>query len=291
MIAYLRGEVNWLPDLPSASPVAADLIKLKRPDAHAVSMAGVYFYNFNCNSKLNDGSANPLADKRVRQALSMGIDRRAIVTKVTRLNQPVAKTFVPVDALNVYDPPVEAGIGFDPAKGRQLLADAGYPGGKGLDGLSILYNTGFGHENIAQAIKRMWQQHLGVAVQLEGVEVKTFSVRLKKHDYTIARAAWFGDYRDPTTWLNKMVTGNGNNDCSYSSKEYDQLIRSAADAVADPAQRLALLRKAEAVMLADSPMAMINQYISIYVYDPDKIQGMTKNPWAIWRLEKVRVVR
>ena len=291
LLAYQRGEVNWLPDIPSASSVAADLAKLRRPDTHLVSMAGVYFYNFNCKARLNDGSANPLADKRLRQALSMGIDRKTLVSKVTRLNQPVARSFVPPDAIAGYDPPVEAGIGFDPAGGRKLLAQAGYRDGRDLAGLSILYNTGFGHETIAQAIKRMWQQHLGVVVKLEGVEVKAFSERLKKHDYTIARAAWFGDYRDPTTWLDKMMSDNGNNDCAYSSREYDDLMRSAADAVADPAQRLALLRQAEAVMLDDSPMAMIYQYISIFVYDPHKLRGMTRNPWNIWRLENVRVMR
>jgi len=291
MLAYLRGEANWLPDLPTTSTVAFDLARLNRPDTHLVSMAGVYFYNFNCNPKLNDGSDNPLADKRVRQAMSMGIDRKVLVSKVTRLNQPVSRSFVPVDAIAGYDPPTEAGIGFDPATARKLLAQAGYPQGRGLKGLSILYNTGFGHETIAQAIKRMWQDNLGVVVKLEGVEVKTFSQRLKKHDYTIARASWFGDYRDPTTWLDKMTTDNGNNDCGYSSAEYDRLIQSAAETVGDPAQRLALLRQAEAVMLQDSPMAMIHQYISIFVYDPDKLQGMTSNPWSIWRLEQVRVVR
>ena len=291
LLAYERGEVNWMPDLPSASSVAADLLKLGRPDTHAVSMAGVYFYNFNCQRKLIDGSSNPLADKHVRQALSMGIDRKTLVAKVTRLNQPVARSFVPPDAITGYGPPVEAGIGFDPAAGRKLLAEAGYPGGKGLKGLSILYNTGSGHEMIAQAIKRMWEQNLGVVVQLEGIEVKSFSERLKKRDYTIARASWFGDYRDPTTWLDKMRTDNGNNDCAYSSAEYDALMHSAAGAVGDPAERLGLLRQAEAVMLDDSPMAMIYQYISIFVYDPDQLKGMTRNPWNIWRLEQVQVVR
>jgi len=279
-----------LPELPSTSSLAADLVAQNRRDVHATSMAGMYFYDFNCNPKLANGKPNPLADPRVRQALSMGIDRQAIVAKVTRLNQPIARTFVPVDAVKGYNPPVEAGIGFDPKRGKQLLAEAGYHDGAALKGLSILYNTGHGHEQIAQAIKRMWKQHLGVSVPLEGIEGKVFATRLKSQQYSICRASWFGDYRDPTTWLGKMVTEDGNNDCAYSSSEYDKLLTRAATEL-DVQKRFAILREAEAIMLQDSPMAMIYQYVNVYVYDPDKVRGLHPNPWSIWRLEQVTVGR
>ena len=288
LLAYENGTVHWLPDLPTASPVAADLVKEKRADVHLQQMAGVYFYNFNCRRTLVDGTANPLADPRVRRALAMAIDRDTIVQKVTRLNQPVVRSFVPPDAVPGYDPPTETGPGFDPEAAAGLLAEAGYPGGRGLGGLSILYNSGFGHESIAQAIKRMWEQHIGVFVTLEGIEVKAFSQRLKTQDYTICRASWFGDYRDPTTWLEKMMTGNGNNDCAYSNPDYDALLHRAATQT-DPAERFSTLREAEALMLADSPMAMIFQYIALHVYDPGIVQGLHNNAWNRWRLEFVKV--
>lgn len=288
LLAYLGGEVDWLPELPSTSTLAADLVAQKRHDVHPVSMAGMYFYNFNCNPTLDNGKPNPLHDRRVRQAMSMGIDRQAIVTKVTRLNQPVARSFVPVDAVAGYNPPVDAGIGFNPDKAKRLLADAGHAGGRGLDDLSILYNTGHGHEKIAQVIQRMWEQHLGIKVSLEGIEGKVFASRIKKQQFTICRASWFGDYRDPTTWLGKMHSGDGNNDCAYNNAAYDALLAKAADEL-DPAARFDILRQAEAVMLQDSPMAMIYQYVNVYVFDPARLQGLHPNPWAIWRLEQVGV--
>ena len=288
LLAYRSGKAHWLPDVPTASSLAADLAAQQRADVHLQPIAGVYFYNFNCSETLADGSANPLADRRVRQALSMGIDRRLLVEQVTRLNQPLVKSFVPPGVVDDYDPPAEAGFGFAPDKARQLLSNAGYPDGRGLSGLSILYNTGSGHEKIAEAIQRMWEQHLGVEVVLEGVESLSFSDRLKKHNFTICRASWIGDYRDPTTWLGKMATDDGNNDCAYSNAEYDALLAQAAKQT-DRELRLATLRRAEAMMLADSPMAMLHQYLFLHVFDPNTVQGLQLNAWCRYRLERVSV--
>ena len=288
LLAYRNGRVHWLPDVPTASSLAADLVAQRRGDIHLQPIAGVYFYNFNCSKTLVDGAANPLADRRVRQALSMGIDRRLLVEQVTRLNQPVVKSFVPPDVVDGYDPPVEAGFGFAPAKAKRLLSDAGYPGGRGLTGLSILYNTGSGHERLAEAIQRMWDQHLGVEVVLEAVESLSFSDRLKKHDYTICRASWIGDYRDPTTWLGKMATDDGNNDCAYSNADYDGLLSQAAGQT-DRELRFAALRRAEAVMLGDSPMAMLHQYVFLHVFDRERVLGLELNAWGRYRLEQVSV--
>lgn len=285
---YNAGGATFLPDIPSAGPLAADLVAEGGPDVHTQTMAGTYFYNFNCLPTLRNGQPNPLADARVRRALAMAIDRETIVTKVTKLNQPIARTYTPPGVIAGYDPPAEAGITFDSDTARALLADAGYPGGEGLDGLSILYNTGHYHELIAQAIKNMWQEELGVTVTLEGVDGKAFSTRLKQQEYTIARASWFGDYPDPTTFLDKMTTTDGNNDCKWSNAEFDALLAEAAT-ITDPGKRMATLRDAEAILLEDAPMALIFQYVEVYLY-PETLEGLRPNAWKRWRLEDIHVV-
>lgn len=292
LLKYDQGEADWLPDIPTALPLAADLINSNRKDVHAGPAAGTYFYNFNCSDKLNNGSPNPLADTQVRHALSMAIDRDTIVQRVTRLGnrQPIARSFVPVDAIPGYEPPVEAGLSFNPDQAKKLLADAGYPTGVGLEGLSILYNSEGGHGGIAQQIRHAWQTHLGVNVNLEAVDSKHFSERLKRQDYTICRASWFGDYRDPTTFLDKFLTGNGNNDCAWNNAEYDQTLQTAANAL-DPARRLALLRQAETIMLEEQPIAPIFHYVNLWLYDPERVKGLTLNPWRLRRLEHVKVIR
>ncbi len=288
LIDYHRGDVQWLPDLPSTSPTVADLANAGRSDVHKVPMAGTYFYNFNCAPTLANGRRNPLADPRVRRALALTIDRRIIVTKITRLNQPIAYTFIPPGVIPGYSPPLPPQPANPVAEARKLLAEAGYPGGRNLTGLSILYNTEGGHLAIAQTIQANWHQALGVSVTLEGVEPRMFSQRLRQHNFTISRAAWIGDYRDPTTFLDKFITGNGNNDAQYSNPAFDALMHQA-ELQPDQARRMAILEKAEALMLADQPIAPIFHYVFVEMYDPRKVQGLESGPWNIHRLEFVSV--
>lgn len=288
---YEAGDIDWLPDVPTADETAARLIEEQRDDTHLIPAVGQYFYNFNCIETLEDGSRNPnFIPLKVRQALSLAINREAIVRDITRMGQPVAVTYIPENVLPGYDSPTEAGYRYDIERARALLAEAGYPGGEGLAGLKILYNNNYGHESIARYIKRSWEGELGVVVGLEGVENNQFKDRLKNHQFAISRASWFGDYRDPTTWLDKLRTDNGNNDCGYSNPAYDALLDRAA-AETDRAQRMALLREAEAMLLADAPMAFMYQYVNMHLFDPAKVKGLYPNGWNRTRLDRVEVVQ
>lgn len=287
VLVYESGDADWLPSLPTASVLAADLVASGRGDVHLYPGAGTYFYIFNCAAVLPDGSPNPLANRDVRRALSMAINREKIVKSVTRLKEPVARTMVPVGALPSYDPPVEDGTDYDPEQAKRLLANAGYPGGKGLSGLSILYNTGAAHERKAQSVQQDWRA-VGVEVTLQGIETLVFSERLQNHQFTVARAGWFGDYRDPTSFLDRFRTGDGNNDGKYSNPEFDALMEEAKS-VRDPGRRIQLLRRAESVMLQDQPIAPIHQYVQLDVYNPQRVEGLYPNAWHRRRLEQVKV--
>ncbi|NJL32500.1 MAG: peptide ABC transporter substrate-binding protein [Phycisphaerales bacterium] len=299
MLAYRRGEVDWLPDIPTASPLAADLMRQQREglrkDVHLTAGAGTYFYNFNCAPTFLDGSKNPLHDARVRQALSLAIDRQTLVERVTRGFQPIARTFVPPGALPGYEPPVDAllattDLADNLKRARKLLDEAGYPNGRGLTGLSILYNTEGAHAAIAQQVKNHWEQALGVSVNLMGVEKSQFGQRLRSHDFAISRAAWFGDYRDATTFLDKFLSDNGNNDARYHNPRFDELMQQAAREL-DTNKRLRILEQAERLMLSEQPIAPIYHYTIMSVHDPEKVSGITLNAWNYRRLEWVKVNR
>lgn len=288
LLKFYQGEVDWVPGVPTSTTVGADLYSSGDPNVHTIASAGTYFYLFNCRPMVN-GKPNPLADVRVRRALSMGIDRKTLVDQVMRGGQPVAYTFVPPGAIPGYDAPVGAGVRFDPEAGRQLLAEAGYPDGKGLNGLSILYNSEGGHQWIAQAIARMWDTHLGVTVTLEAVEVNRFRQLRHSGDFTISRSGWFGDYRDPTTFLDMFRTGDGNNDGDFSDPAYDEMLRRAADEL-DPAERMVLLREAEAMLMQQQPLAPIYHYTSMDVFDPELVRNLHINMWSYRRLDRIEVL-
>jgi oligopeptide transport system substrate-binding protein len=284
LVLYRHGELDWLPELPTVGPVASDLVSSGRTDVHKEPWAGTYFYNFNCAPKLASGEPNPLANMKLRQALSLAVDRKAIVEQVTRMNQPVARSFVPPGAVIGYVPPVEAGYGLDVARAKQLLVEAGYRDPADVKGLTVLYNSGQGHELIAQAIKSMWKTNLGVEVSLEAVDTKQFGKRLRGHEFSISRASWIGDYRDPTTFLNKHKSDGESNDCSYKNPEYDKLLEEAS-VMLDAQQRLRTLEKAEALFLHDAPIMPISQSINLQVYDDKRLEKVYPNIWNFRRIE------
>jgi oligopeptide transport system substrate-binding protein len=289
LLTYENGQADWLPDLPSAKPLAGDLAGQNRPDVHTQTMAGTYFYTYNCQPTLPDGSDNPLHKTSVRRALSMAIDRQQLTQRVTPLNLEPAYTYVPPKALKQYEAPTEAGARFDPEQARQLLREAGHPEGEGLDGLTLTYNTGQGHARVAQAVQQMWQRHLKINIRLEGVPLKQFRDRLASGRFEIARASWFGDYPDPTTWLQKMSTGDGNNDGRWSNERFDQLLQQASGQTG--AQRMQTLREAERVLLQEQPLALIYYYKNVYVYDPEQVSGLEPTGWSRWPLDQVSVQR
>jgi oligopeptide transport system substrate-binding protein len=277
--------------VPSLDPIAERLKNSGRDDVHSYVSCGSYFYIFNCNPTLPSGEKNPFADPRVRRALSMAIDRQTIVSQVTRMNQPVARTFVPVDVFAGYEPPVEAGVTFDPEGARKLLAEAGYPNGQGMPPrLTLLYNTGNAHGPVAQRLANTWAQELGIHFELDAREAVIFGQERKKQNFALARGNWFGDYRDPTTFLTMYQSNDGNNDAKFSSAEYDALLAQAQREV-DPVKRMNILQDAERVLLREHPVAPIFHYVEIELFDPNRVRNVYPNMMKDRRIDRIEVVR
>lgn len=259
-------------------PVAIDsaLPDDPRKNIHAFPAFGTYFYNFNCLDKLADGRDNPFKNPKLRRAFAMAIDKERIVREVRGVGEKVTTTLIPRDSMGGYASP--KGLPFDPQAARELLAEAGFPDGAGLPTIEILFNKDGGHDLIAQSIAKDWQDYLGVSVSLQTREIKVFRNDLKKQNYMVSRAGWFGDYGDPTTFLDLSRTEDGNNDRKYSSKVYDDLL-ARADVETDTANRMALLSEAERMLVEDDlPLVPIFQYVQMYFFDPDEITGISSHP-------------
>ncbi len=247
-----------------------------RKNIHAFPAFGTYFWNFNCLPKLPDGRDNPFHDPRVRRAFSMAVDKAAIANEVRRCGEPVAQSLIPPGSIGSYTPP--KGVPFDPVAARKLLAEAGYPDGKGFINVELLFTKDGGHDLIAQAIAKNWQEYLGVSVTLALKEVKTFRDQLKNKNYITSRGSWYGDYGDPTTFLDLSKTGDGNNDRGYSNLRYDEILERAANQ-ADPEKRLRILEEAERFIIDEEcPVLPIFHYVQIYLFDANKITGISSHP-------------
>jgi len=274
----------------------------ERRDLHVLPAFGTDFYSFNCRGTLSSGAFNPFVDARVRKAFALAIDKRAIATQVTRIGEPVANVLVPRDAIPGYASP--DGLEYNPEAARQMLANLGWLDRNGdgqieadsRDGepfptVEILYSTNSPrYRNISLALRDMWQRELGVRIELRGLETKFFREALKRGDFMIARGGWFGDFGDPTTFLNICATESGNNDRGYHNPAFDELLARAADE-RDPGKRFALLADAERILIEeDFPLVPICQYALIYLYDPARVKGISTHPRLQQYLHQIEVV-
>lgn len=213
-----------------------------------------YFYRFNTTKA-------PLNDPRVRKALSLAIDRKLIVEKVEKGGQAPAGNLTPPGTggynFESYIPPSVTKASLKEAK--KLLAEAGFPNGKGFPKLEILYNTNENHKKVALAVQQMWKKNLGITIGIINQEWKVYLNSVTKLDYDIARAGWVGDYLDPNTFLDMFVTDGGNNNTGWSNNEYDQLIDKAGS-TSDQAKRFEFFTKAENILVDKLPIMPIYFY-------------------------------
>ena len=226
---------------------------------------GTYYYLFNTRRA-------PFDDARVRRAFSMAIKRGEIVEHVTQGGQQAATAFTPPDAEGFTS---RFGVVEDAAAARALLAQAGYPGGRGFPQTELLYNSSENHRKIAVAVQQMWHRQLGVEVRLANQDWKVYLASRRNGDYDIARAGWIGDYLDPNTFLDLMVGDSGNNHTGWKDPLYDALIARAARAM-DRDARWALFQHAERMLVEQSPLLPIYVYTNISLVRPE-VRGWHAN--------------
>jgi len=234
----------------------------RRPDIlHIDPYLGTYFLRLNVTRP-------PFDDPRVRLALNLAIDRTALVERVVKGGQQPATAYVPP---GFSDYPTHPVLGLDIERARALLAEAGYPGGEGFPSVFFLFNTSEDHRKIAEAVVAMWNQALGIDMQLENKEWKVYLEAQSNLDYDLSRSGWIGDYMDPITFLEMFTTGNGNNDTGWANPQYDAHI-AAAFRSSTQDEHLAALRAAEDILLRELPIVPLYWYTRIYLLDP-RVKG------------------
>ncbi len=218
---------------------------------------GNYFYRINVTRK-------PFTDVRVRRALALSLNKQLIVDKVTKGSQAPATGFVPT-GIPGYEASKE--VHYRPDEARRLLAEAGYPGGKGFPKTEIMINTSESHRKIAEAVQELWKRELGINVGIYNQDWKVYLDNQSTLNYDMARAGWIADYVHPSTFIDMFTTGNGNNDTGWSNKRYDALVDAARTAQSEDA-RIKLMHQAEDILLQDMPVIPIYWYTRVYLKDP-----------------------
>jgi oligopeptide transport system substrate-binding protein len=216
-----------------------------------------YFFRLNVRQ-------SPLSNERVRRALALAVDRTAIVEKILRGGQRAATAITP-PGMPGYTPPT--GTPSNLAAARALLVEAGFPEGRGLPRLEMLYTTSANHRLIAEAVQEMWRRDLGIEVRLLNQEFKVVLSERRAGHFQILLSDWVGDYLDATTFLDLWRSDSGNNHTGWSSPEYDALLFSAARN-GDPVARASQLQRAESLMLAAAPVIPLYYNTHVFLVQP-----------------------
>ncbi len=240
-------------------------IENKNPDLRIEPYMGTYFYRVNTNHPV-------LKDKRVRLALAYALNRQQIVDKVSKCGQLAAYSFTP-PGIAGYEP--DTSIPFNPELAKSLLEEAGYSDPSTFPVLEILFNTQEGHRKIALAVQQMWQQNLGISVQLVNQDWKVYLAREMTGDFQISRAGWIGDYEDPNTFLDTLRPNRGNNKTGWENQEYDSLL-AKANSTNDQALRYNYLNQAEKLLISEMPIIPIYTYVKAYQINSD-VKGWDAN--------------
>jgi len=233
------------------------LIETRDPYLQIAPDFGVYYFGFNVREP-------PLNDLRVRQALSLVVDRAVITDNIRRRGESVAHHFTPPGIEGYKPPPV---VRKDTQRARELLAEAGYPGGEGFPNLRLLFNTSETHRPISEALQAMWARELGIHIVLENTEWRTYLDRRSRGDFQIIRAGWIGDYLDPSTFLDLWRSDSTHNHYGWSHPGYDELLDTAA-AETDPGERMRTLAEAERLFLEKDVVVPIFFYNRAFLKSP-----------------------
>jgi oligopeptide transport system substrate-binding protein len=263
--AFRAGEIQITNALPL--PKVAAYRERNDPALRIDPFLAVEFVRFNTERA-------PFDDPRVRKAFALAIDRQTLVDSVLRGGQRPAASYVPPGTGGYEYGDSPALHRFAPGDARALLADAGYPNGEGFPEVTMIYDTSDNNRIYCEAVQEMWRNHLGVRVQIENMDGKTWLARQMNRDYDLARSFWIADYDDPMNFLDMYLAASGNNRTGFNRTEYDDLIRSAVDQTGP--EREATLRRAETLLLETAPITPVYIYSKVYLAHT-QLQGLTPN--------------
>ena len=290
--AYNSGDLDFIDNAPT------DEIQglLNNPEFYIVDQLGTYYIGFNVNASIFDGKT-PEEAAKMREAMSLLIDRQYIAENIAQTGQVPADSFVPAgmadgnggifktEDVSYYDAAATGASQVETAKA--LLEEAGYSFTDNGDGsyaispalgFEYLTNTGTGHEAIAQAVQQDLAL-LGIEITIQSEDWNVFLEDRKNGNFGVAREGWVADLNDPINFLDLFMSTSGNNDMQYGKEpvssaapqnwsEYDALIEEIRTTT-DFAHRVDLMHQAEDMLMANWAVVPIYYYNDIYMQKPN----------------------
>lgn len=281
---YLKGDLDYLNTVPLAEiqNIKADQQLKKRFIEEP--LLEIYALGLNVNKEPFAG------DYMLRRAINYGIDRNQIVEDVFADGYRTNKSIIPPE-IKGYSSEMPGYI-FDPAKAAQLLEEAGYPNGQGLPVVNLSYNSDEGHQLAAEHIAQQLLP-LGINLQLQPMHWDYFKKQIEQQALACFRIGWAADYPDADSLLyglfHSSMAGRGNY-TGYHNPQVDKILDEARAATKSNKERLALLGKAESIIIDDAPMVWLFQKKSAAIAGEQtrelKIDRLGMVDWYMVQLKK-----
>lgn len=278
--AYQTGEALMIKDVPTE-----EIPSLQgNGDFYVDPIIGTYYVSLNLTEEV-------FQDARVRQALSLAIDREYVAGTLMQGTYTAASNFMGpgwvdtdgsefMENANGGQPYIDV-TDFDAnlAKAKELLAEAGYPDGQGFPAISYTTNEAGYHKVVAEYLQQAWAE-LGITLEVNIVEWASFTPMRRAQEYDVARNGWVGDYSDPSNMLELLYTTNGNNDGKFSNADFDAAIDLSRTTL-DAAERSQALHTAEDILMEEAGCIPIAYYNDFWLQS-DKITGSWHSAYGYW---------
>ncbi|MDR3143454.1 MAG: peptide ABC transporter substrate-binding protein [Puniceicoccales bacterium] len=242
-------------------------------ELHLTPQLGCLWVGFHCERP-------PGNDVKVRRALGLAINREEI-GRIRGFGKGLESFGVVPPGMNHYEQQAQL-FQEDIAEARRLLAEAGYPNGKGFPKVELLYYASDENRQIFEAVQAMWKRNLGIQVDLVAQEWKVYISLLQQGDFTIARHRWYGDYNDPTTMLSIFRKDDPCNYLRWSHPEFEAVMLRAQE-LKNEAERIKCLQEAERIFVREMPGAPVYWEASAHLVS-HRVKGWYPNvqdthPW------------
>lgn len=229
---------------------------------------------------------SPLRDKRIRQAINYGFDREKMMKYLrNNIGYPAVNGFIP-KGMPGFDSTM-TGYSYQPDKARQLLADAGYPNGKGLP--EITMTTTSSYLDLCEYIQHQLNE-IGFTIKIDVNPPATLREVIAKSNVAFFRGSWIADYPDAENYLSLFYSPNfcpqGPNYTHYANKAFDDLYNKARNEVND-SLRYELYRAMDKMLMDEAPVVVL-YYDQVLRFVQNNIEGLGSNPLNLLTLKKVK---
>jgi ABC-type transport system substrate-binding protein len=226
-------------------------------------------------------------DSRIRQAINYGFDRVKMMRYLrNNIGEPALKGFIP-KGLPAFDSLSNFGYSYNPEKARLLLAEAGFPEGRGLEEIKLQTNASY--LDLCEYLQSELSK-IGISIQVEVSPPSTLRQAMATGKVDFFRASWIADYPDAENYLSLFYSSNaapnGPNYSHFSSPEFDSLYDASAIAI-DDSLRVVMYRKMDSIIMKEAPIIPLF-YDQVLRFYPKHIIGLEGNALNLLDLKKVR---